>query len=316
MAKLYRAPPPLSRGAVVRLIRPAGAYDEGRLQQGMLWLEAQGLKPRLGSPMNGPERASAYYAGDLQARTADVQAALDCPEACALWAVRGGSGTAQLVPQLQAHVAARLARAPLWLVGFSDITTLHGLWQSCGSMSLHGANAVSVPQWTPEAQNELLGHLGLQGSFGPRPAQFACAPVCGPTAAAADAAGPIVGGNLTVLASLCGTGALPRWRGCVVFLEDIDERPYRLDRALNQLVAAGAFAGVQAVVFGQLTRCDALTPEGHGHTALQLMAPTLQALGVPVVSGVAVGHEPSSRPLLLGARAHLQQQGTLLEVAP
>lgn len=313
MGHNFSAPPPLTAGSVVRLIRPAGAYDASRLNAGVRWLEAQGLRPRLGRAM---ERGQ-YYAGPLQDRIDDLKEALACPEAQALWAVRGGSGTAQLLPDVAEHLEAHLDRTPVWLVGFSDITALHSVWGRHGVMSLHGAHVTSVVEWSPQAQAELLGLLGLGSGAPEGAARHPCVPCVWPEGAGnGPVSGPLVGGNLTVLASLCGTGVLPSWRGCVLFLEEIDERPYRLDRCLNQLIASGALFGVRAVVFGQLTRCDASAAADGGYTALQLLLPTLRRLDVPVVTGISVGHEASSRPLLLGATAELVAGGTVLQVTP
>jgi muramoyltetrapeptide carboxypeptidase len=288
----------------VRLIRPAGAYDADALEAGMAVLADMGLHPELGPSAGfGP---TPYYAGDLAARSADLTAALRS-EAGSLWAVRGGSGTAQVLAATEPVLIRRLQQRPPWLVGFSDITALHGRLAHHGIMSVHGANVVNVADWTPAAQQELLAMVREKGPHkAAYPGTLLMAPPQG-----TPPAGPVLGGNLTVLASLCGTSLLPSWRDGVVLLEEIDERPYRLDRCLHQLMAAGAFAGVRAVVLGQLTRCD--DPLGR-YTAVDLLGPTLARLGVPVLAGVAVGHEPQSRAILLGAQATLDVAGAVLEV--
>jgi len=305
MGRAFRRPLPLGPKDVVRLIRPAGAYDVQALESGMRLLTEMGLRPTLGPSAGfGP---TPYYAGNLEARSQELADALRDDTAPALWAVRGGSGTAQVLQGVETALGERLARRPPWLLGFSDITALHGRFGHHGIMSVHGANVVNLATWSPEAQQELFTMVRHRG---PHTSRYPGTLLMAPPGAGA-AVGPVVGGNLTVLASLCGTGMLPSWRGCLVLLEEIDERPYRLDRCLHQLVAAGALDGVLGIVLGQLTRCS----EAKGaYTALELLAPTLARLGVPVLTGVDVGHEPSSRAIMLGAMGTLDVAGAVLEV--
>jgi muramoyltetrapeptide carboxypeptidase len=122
-----------------------------------------------------------------------------------------------------------------------------------------------------------------------------------------SAEGRLAGGNLTVLASLCGTPYAPRFRGCLVFLEDVGEPAYRLDRAFRQLAASGAFHGARGVLLGQLEGC---TPEGRaGFAARVVLERALAELGVPVVSGAPFGHGRRNVALPLGVRARLRAGG-------
>jgi len=305
MGRAFRRPPPLAQGDAVRLIRPAGAYDAQALEAGMKILADMGLRPQLGPPDSFAP--TPYYAGDLAARTADLAAALVDDGATALWAARGGSGTAQVLAEAEGALARRLQQRPPWLLGFSDITALHGRFGHHGVMSVHGANVANLASWAPGAQEELWAMVRQPGPHeAVYPGTVLLAPPTG-----TPPSGPVVGGNLTVLASLCGTNLLPSWRGCVLLLEEIDERPYRLDRCLHQLVQSGALDGVRAIVLGQLTRCD--DAQGR-YTALDLLGPTLARLGVPVLTGVAVGHEPGSRAIVLGAQGTVDVAGGVLEV--
>src|SRR5690606_4284352 len=112
-----------------------------------------------------------------------------------------------------------VARRPRWLIGFSDTTALHGLWQRAGIVSVHGANVTTLASWDEEARRELFGMLmGVGGASG-----YVGATV--QEGAAARVTGPLIGGNLTVLASLAGTGHLPSFEGAIAFFEDIGERP-------------------------------------------------------------------------------------------
>ena len=117
--------------------------------------------------------------------------------------------------------------------------------------------------------------------------------------------GRLLAGNLEVLRSLVGTRYLPPMAGAILALEEVGERPYRIDRALTQMIQAGVFRGVRGVVVGQLTSCAGDGPEGHP-TARDVVVERLQTLGIPVVTGFPFGHDPSEHAALpVGTRVRL-----------
>lgn len=277
------------------LVAPGGAYDPAALHRGVAVLARFGLQAVvLPQPAAHGVYAASHLARADQLRAAFLGTAGGTYDA--IWAVRGGSGTGRLLPALEATLARSLARRLPWVVGFSDLTALHARLQAHGCQSLHAANLTNLADWGAQAQQQTFAVLGraqkISGGFGVRLVGGAPPP---------RLEGPLVGGNLTVLASLCGTGALPAWEGAILLLEDVAEAPYRLDRSLAQLVQAGALRGVRAVVLGQLTRC------GRPETVETLLAETLAPLGVALLAGAPVGHEPSSLPALLGATATLER---------
>lgn len=292
---LQRRPAPLREGARVALVAPGGAYDPAALRRGLQVLTRFGLQAvALPQPA-----AHGVYAASHQARAEQLQAALAGTADGtydAIWAVRGGAGTGRLLPAVEAALVRALACRLPWVVGFSDLTALHARLQAHGCQSLHAANLTNLDDWGAQAQQQLFAALGRAPCT---PVRFGLRLVGG--APPPRLGGPLVGGNLTVLASLCGTGTLPTWAGGVLVLEDVAEAPYRLDRCLAQLVQAGALRGVRAVVLGQLTRC------GRAETLEALLAETLAPLGVPLWAGAPVGHEASSLPALLGATATLER---------
>jgi muramoyltetrapeptide carboxypeptidase len=251
-----------------------------------------------------------YLAGEDPRRLAELQTALDDPTAGALWVARGGYGAARLLPHLDRRA---VHRAGKWLVGFSDVTALHAAWSTAGVASLHGANITTLDSWSQPARDELLQTLmqgpGDDAEQSPT-RRFAGVGLHGHTVAT----GPLLGGNLTVLASLAGTGALPPMGGCVVLLEDVGERPYRLDRSLTQLVQAGTFDGVAAFAVGQLSRCWSAGGEDD-EEALEVVLSVLAPLAVPVVGRLPIGHEPSSRAAALGSRATVDPTAGTLTLA-
>lgn len=281
-------PTPLGPGAKIHLVAPGGAFDVERFEAGVRYLREMGWVPT-----HDPALFSrhGYLAGTDAQRLAPLRAALEDPDCAALWAVRGGYGATRLVPDLP---KASIARAPKWLIGFSDVTALHAQWQRAGCLSIHGANLCTLTQWSDGARAELVRLL--RGEID--------VTLTGARWQSGRGTGPLVGGNLTVLAAMAGTGYLPSSQGRVVLLEDVGERPYRLDRSLTQLRQAGFFAGAVGVVVGQLTRCG----DDDEPNAESVFKERLGDLGVPVLGRVPVGHEPTSRSLVLGAVAEVDAE--------
>ncbi|MBI5508129.1 MAG: LD-carboxypeptidase [Deltaproteobacteria bacterium] len=292
-------PPPLRAGAAIRIVAPSGAFDRTVFDAGVRLIEAAGFKPVFDDGLFARQR---YLAGSDARRRRELVAALEDPGAEAIWTARGGYGATRLLPALGLDW---IRRRPKWLIGFSDATALHAVWARAGLASVHGANVTTLAQWTAAAQAELVALL----CGGAVPALTGTTVHDGPTVR-----GPLLGGNLTVLAAMAGTDALPSFAGSVVLLEDIGERPYRLDRSLTQLVQAGAFAGVKGFAVGQLTDC--VEPAGApdvGCSALEVVVEVLAPLGVPIVAELPVGHESSARPVVLGRDVALVPSAATLE---
>ncbi len=291
----YSLPEPLARGARVRLVAPSGAVDRERFLQGVAIIAEAGLEPVYDEGIFARQR---YLAGNDGRRADELLAALADPDAAAIWTARGGFGATRILARAATE---KITAARKWLVGFSDTTVWHCAWARAGVASLHGANVTTLASWSAAAREELFGLLAS-----PTPRCLAGAPLQG-----GSASGRLLGGNITVLAAMAGTGGLPSWEGAIVLLEDVGERAYRLDRALTQLKAAQAFAGVSGIVIGQLTGCD--EPSGN-LAALDVVGEVLAPLDVPIVAGLPVGHEASSRAVLLGVSAELDAERGELHV--
>lgn len=297
--------PLLKRGDRVRVIAPGGALPVrdtnqdnggGPLERGLELLGAAGLEPVVSETITQRDR---YFAGTDVRRLDELKVALGDRDARAIWVARGGYGASHLLP----HVPVETVRAAKQcLIGFSDVSALHALWGRAQLPSLHAANVINLASWDPAHLTELFAQL-LQ----PEAAVFNGAGSQGK----GTVEGPLTGGNLTVLASLAGTGFLPAWRDAIVLFEDVGERPYRLDRCLTQLQQAGAFQGVRGVCIGQLTDCD---DKALDYTALEMMLSALGKLRVPVIYGLPLGHESSSRAARFGVRAVLNPVAVTLTV--
>ncbi len=287
-----RAPAALAVGAVVRIIACSGPVDPKRFESGLQVLQDMGYQPRYDPGLLTQEH---YFAGPESRRREELQHALQETDTQAIWAARGGFGAAYLAPSLNLEAIAAGAK---WLIGYSDVGVLHCAWARAGLASMHAANITGLAQWQEGHRDSLFALLrGEQTSQ-----RFEGRWVTGQTSETIS--GTLLGGNLTVLASLCGTGQLPSWQDAIVFLEDVGETPYRLDRAVTQLRLSGAFEGARGVVIGQLTRCAA-APTSYGASlhAEQALAQALAPTGLPVIAGLPVGHEDDAQALCLGHRA-------------
>jgi muramoyltetrapeptide carboxypeptidase len=230
-----------------------------------------------------------YLAGDDPRRLAELWAALEEPETAAILCARGGYGTMRLLDRLPTD---RIRRARKLLVGFSDVTALHAAWARAGLRSLHGPMVATLGDAREGLVDRFVGAL-----TGGRPAPRPLEPVVPGRAEA-----PLLGGNLAVLASLSGTPYFPPLAGSVLFLEDVGERPYRVDRMLTQLRLAGVFAEVAGVVVGAFTECK---PGPDGVTVESVLRDRLGDLRVPVAFGLPAGHVEDNLELPLGAPVEL-----------
>jgi muramoyltetrapeptide carboxypeptidase len=181
------------------------------------------------------------------------------------------------------------------LVGFSDITALHAGWARRRVLSIHGGMVAALGRSDEHGYERY--RAALEGRFADRFVDLiAYAP--------GRAEGVLLGGNLTVLTALIGTPHWPGFAGAVVFLEDIGERPYRVDRMLTTWLDAGAFEGVRGVVLGAFVQGD---PGSDGIAVADVLAERLAELGVPVASGIPAGHVedntelPFGQPVVLNA---------------
>jgi len=281
-------PEPVGRGARVHVVAAAGPVEPSGLDAGLRMLAERGFDVHTAANLRARD---GYLAGPDAARLAGVQAAFDDPEARVLWAARGGYGTTRILDRLQLD---RLARKPLWVVGCSDATALLlELWVRYRAVSIHGPMVARLADTAAEDVEDLFALLG-----GARPrSREDLEPV-----APGTARGPLLGGNLFVLAHLLGAARSDFASGAILFLEDVGERPYRLDRCLTHLARAGVLSSVAGVVVGDFSACD---PGPDGVTAMDVIRDRLGALGVPVASGYPAAHGFRNAPFLHGAKIEL-----------
>ncbi len=280
-------PPALHPGDRVRLVAPAGPVNERDYTAG-LGLLADRYEA---VPGNAVLARRGFLAGPDRDRARDLAEALADPAARAVIGARGGVGAARIVDTTD---LATSRRPPAWFVGSSDLTVLLlALWSRGRVLSIHGP-MVSTLSRQPE---DLLALVALlEGSSFAGPDDLA-------PLAPGSCEGPMVGGNLTILANLCGSLEPSDFHGAVLFLEDVGERPYRLDRCLWQLRRTGVLERLAGVVLGEFTECDTGL-DGTG--AADVLRENLEPLGVPVATGYPAAHGRRNLPFVHGARVRLE----------
>jgi muramoyltetrapeptide carboxypeptidase len=296
-----RLPPPLRPGDVVRVIAPSSPFDPDALALGLAVLRDRlGFQPRHRADLDARQ---GYLAGDDGRRLEEWREAVSDPDAKAIFCARGGFGASRLLPGLD---PAPLLDRPKVLVGFSDVCALHAALNRAGLATVHGPVLTQLGRAPEEVVHQLARLLARDAA---RPGAWdRPAPGAGlagtATIRSGRASGPLLGGSLTLLAHLTGTPWAARLDGAILLLEDIEERPYRLDRYLTQLRLSGSLERLAGVAVGQFTRCDDEATRG-----LDVVRAAVRDLGVPALEGVPFGHEDASYALPLGARATLVAPG-------
>jgi muramoyltetrapeptide carboxypeptidase len=289
--KHFRSAKPLEPGAHVALIAPAGPLqkpeDLPRAQENTRLL---GWEPIVGS--HASDRAG-YLAGNDRDRLHDINRALRDPKIDAVWCLRGGYGVMRILAGIDYDA---LSRTPKAIIGYSDATALHAAVQrKCRLVTYHAPTA-------REAMTD-LSRDSLRRAVVEQTDSCGVAPNAREINAGA-AEGRLVGGNLAVLAALCGTPFMPDLSDGILILEDINEPVYRIDRMLQQLKLAGAFNGCRAIAFGECVKCpdDA---GGGGRPFDEVLGEIAHSLGIPCLAGIPVGHIAEQWTIPLGAMATL-----------
>jgi muramoyltetrapeptide carboxypeptidase len=297
-------PPRLARGSRVALVAPAGPLlERDDLTRAEALCRALGYEPVLGR--NTAERYG-YFAGSDDQRLADLNDALRDPDSAAIWCLRGGFGTTRILDRVDFDA---LARRPKPIIGYSDITAiLNAATKRAGVVTFHAPMArAAMPPFSRRHFERVIGSGEAAGRLErlPEPADVLL-PRENRIAALRGgvAEGPLMGGNLTLLQCLLGTPHFPELDGAILFLEDVGEDLYRVDRALAHLRMAGAFERLAGIAVGRFTDLKrAMTDGALGFD--EVLATYFLPLGIPVAYGFPIGHIDDQWTLPLGVRARL-----------
>ena len=302
--------PALHKGDTIGIVAPASSMDQVSATRAMENLTRQGYKVRLS---NGYLQARGYLAGSDKARAAEFNAFFADPAIKAILCLRGGYGSPRILDRLDYEM---IRKNPKILIGYSDITALlNGIHSKTGLVVFHGPMAKEFslgkgltpytqkyfwPAFTPSSK--LFADWGGTGPRGRTHLK---------TIRRGQAEGVLVGGNLSVLVSTIGTPYEPRSENCILFLEDVSEKPFRIDRMLNQLRLSGKLGQYKGVLLGSFTGCLPLRQAGR-IGLLDVFDHYFANLGVPVLSGYAAGHQPDQAILPFGIRVHLDATEKIL----
>jgi muramoyltetrapeptide carboxypeptidase len=288
-------PAALRPGDTVAIIPTARAIGRDELTAGIEMLEALGLKVRLGA---GIGRKHFQQAGTDAERAADLHAAIHDPQVRAIWCARGGYGTARLLEHIDLSI---LKNDPKWIVGFSDITVLHNALHKIGIASLHAQMPFNIAGKSDGCKESLRRAL-----FGLDARIEASAMPSGPANSPGEVEAMVIGGNLSVLHSLRGTPYDLDPAGKILFLEDLDEMLYHVDRMVRNLRLGGWFRDLAGLVIGGMSDMrNRNEADPFGMSAEEIIAEAVGDAAYPVCYGFPAGHIDDNRALVMGGKAKL-----------
>lgn len=278
-------PPRLKPGATIGIISPASPFKKEQLAQGIAVVQAMGFGVRLAE---GLFETEGYLAGADGRRAAQIHQMFRDDAADAVMCARGGYGALRLLATLDYDL---IGANPKPFIGFSDITALHqALFVKTGLVTFHGPMVCTL------AHGDIPSRTSLQDALAAdRPVRLrtdTALPV-----RPGRAQGILVGGNLANLCHLIGTPFAACYRGCILFIEEIGEAPYRIDRMLTQMRLAGCLEGIAGVVLGAFKDCGDLSE------IAELVGRTFAGASVPILAGMAAGHGDRNLTLPLGLPA-------------
>jgi muramoyltetrapeptide carboxypeptidase len=297
-------PPRLVAGSRIALITPSGPLlERDHSTRGMELCRALGFEPVL---LPNAGKTFGYLGGSDDERLADLNTALTDPSFDAVWCLRGGNGMNRIIDRVDFD---RFATQPRAVIGYSDITVLlSALTTRTGVVTFHGPMArFAMPPFSRSHFERVLtvpAAAGTLGRLAVNPAVLVPQRGRVVTVVPGRATGPLVGGNLTLLQALIGTPWLPEMNGAILFLEDIGEDLYRIDRMLGHFRLAGVLARLAGVAIGHFSRMQHATFEG-AFGLDDVLRTYFEPLGIPVAHGFPIGHVQEQWTLPIGIQAEL-----------
>lgn len=279
----------LNTGDQVAIIATARKVSKAEIEPALDILRSWGLVP-LTSPHIFEEENQ--FSGTEQQRIEDLQWAINHPEIKAVFCARGGYGTSPLLDSVD---YSGLKKYPKWFVGFSDVTALHAQLNVLGMPSIHATMPILFPKKEQQKSVDVLKNV----VFGQNP-QYTIQPEKGNKIG--EAKGKLIGGNLSLLVHLIGTPSCPNWQDAILFIEDLDEYLYHVDRMMVQLERNQVFSKIKGLLVGGLSDMNDNTIP-FGKTAEEIVLNRVEKYKIPVAFGFPAGHVEENLPLILGVDA-------------
>jgi len=290
----------IEKGDTIYILSISRKVDQEELALSIDFFEKNGLKVILGKTIG----TSDYQFSDTDSnRAKDFQFALDHPEVKAIFFARGGYGAIRVIDRVD---WTKFVKKPKWLCGFSDVTVVHNrVNQFYGIQSLHCPMPITFKENTANALNSMM--KAIEGAY--PSISFPAHPLN----TGIEAHGEIIGGNLSILYSLLGTHNGFQANNRILFVEDLDEYLYHVDRMMMSIKLAGKLKGVSAILVGGMTEMkDNITP--FGKSAEEIILEHALEFQIPVFFGIPAGHLADNRPLILGAEVMLSTEGNMVTV--
>ncbi len=295
-----RRKPILKKGDVVGLICPGSAPEAKKIHLAEMQMRSYGLVPYVGKYAR---EKSGFLAGSDEHRIADLHEMYTNEKVKAIWAIRGGYGAGRLLPLMDFDL---IKANPKPLIGYSDLTIpLNVIYQKTGIVNYHFTMTGTLIDEFSEQQVEQIFFDNKDCTY----------PFADDIVAHNERSGKgiLLGGNLTVLCSLMGTPYEVDLDDSILFLEDVGEKPYRIDRMLSQMKQCGVFDNIKGLILGQFSDCEGeLT--GDYRSATELLLGYFEGMDIPIISNAPIGHIPSQWALPVGAKVKLNVRDRILKI--
>ncbi|MBE0424085.1 MAG: LD-carboxypeptidase [Lutibacter sp.] len=296
MPKSLIRPPYLQQGDTVAIVSPAGNLNNkvAEIEQATKLLNSWNLNVAVGENIFNQNNE---FAGTDEERAADFQKALDNPNIKAIWCARGGYGSVRILDKLD---YTKFKEHPKWIIGYSDITAIHNQIHNLGYESIHGIMGISLDDYcefpkenADPLKDAIFGKqlaYVIEGTVDNRPG---------------TATGQLVGGNLTLLHTMLGSKTSIDTNGKILFIEEVGEQAYHIDRMLQSLKRAGYFENCKGLVVGSISKMRGDILYDWGQTIEQLFLDVVKEYDFPVLFNFPAGHEDANLTLILGRTVKL-----------
>jgi muramoyltetrapeptide carboxypeptidase len=289
-AQAVKIPPYLKKGDTIGILATARKVDMAPLQPAIALLKSWGLNVVVGKTIGLDNN---QLAGADWQRATDLQDMLDNPAIKAIWCGKGGYGTVRIVDRID---FTKFKKKPKWFIGFSDATVLHSHINNMDIATMHALVSISVSRATPQAIESFR-----KGLFGEKLSYTIAPHTYNKTG---KASGELVGGNLSVLYSIMGSKSEADYKGKIIFIEDLDEYLYHIDRMIMNLERNDYFKNVKGIVIGAMSKMrDNDIP--WGHDALQIIQDITKEYNIPICFNFPAGHIQDNRTLIMGSQITL-----------
>ncbi len=293
-------PKMLEKGETIGVVSPSSRPEPEYLKAGIAWLEAQGFRTTVGNHVLDQR---GYLAGTDKNRAEDLMDMFVRDDVNAVWCAQGGYGSMRVLPYLDFKT---IRSHPKIFIGYSDITGFHlALQRKAGLVTFHG------PLVAHEIGRDLTDYTkahiysSLMHDDVPIHIEKALDSPPGLSIRSGEAEGRITGGNLSLIANLMGTPYEPDFTDAIVFLEDVSEAPYRIDRMLNQLLLAGKLQKARGILLGEFTDCTPTNPAAASLALEEIFTELIAPLNIPAFYGLPIGHGRHKAMIPIGVKGHL-----------